>query len=934
MSARCLRVAASAAALLLLALAAGAAGPAPRGRPVEYQGHFSTFPSGMRLVVYERPSAPEFMFAVSYRAGASDEPAGKEGIAHVAEHLLFRSAPGVAGSPPIWDRLLSSGVRFNAFTDWDSTVLWEVGKPDQLDAMLTLEAGRMRDPLAGVAERDFLAEREVVVNEIRERVAEGSTSALLGLLMEASFPGHPYGRPIAGTVESVRRVGLDDVRAWMRGHFTPAHAVLVLSSPRPAPDAVRAVLARFGELAVPAGDLQVASVERVPPPFPPDPPDGAPLPVRHAQVLTPRLLVGWAVPGDYSGTTPQAFAAAQALQVVTGFRLGQPDARDMVLAERLHIVPLDGFSLILQAFDLRREEDAPKVLEFVKNQLIDLALARPLDALKHEMDAKLLTAVTVASRSFLLAQSYLEIEQLDAPAVAQFLRATRQPDYIGGFPRQVAATLSTSIDGYAAKYLTRKRAIAMLLLPDRNLPARAIAGQPATEVAPGVDVLDDAEARLLTTAGSVESIARPPGLDRAERRKLSNGLEVVVAKRGSLPIAEVRLLVRTDPEGGARVPPGLPRLALGSSRSHMDKIRWGKSWRVGADFRERLDADRLVLDFRGSAGNLPDILYDLGLWVNSISPDDRVFEHHRDTRALRLEATLRRPADRARTLLAARLFPDKPYGRTATPEGIRALEFRQTKRWIDQQLRPERATLLVVGDVEPMEDTWKRIETELGGWGKGDALPLAEGPAAAAPPSRRSVTLFDRPGATQAAIAVGLRLPAGAERDAAALEAVRWQLRFAIQQRLRVQEGVTYGVQVEPIRLALAEAVIVTTSVEQAAGGHALQRILESVQGLAGQPLAAAAAARARWQVARDYAFQFDTVRDVQDRLEESALFRLPPDHWERLATSIASLTAERIQAAARSLGPGNEVVVVVGDQNALLPQLKAAGYQVETPPP
>ena len=944
----------AATAALLFALAADAA-PQPTGRPIEYKGHFATFPSGMRLVVYERPGATEAMFAASYRVGASDEPKGKEGIAHLAEHLAFRAAPGAPGSPRLWDRILSSGVRFDAFTDWDSTVFWERGKPDQLDTLLAIEADRMRDPLAGVTQKEFLAEREVVVNELRERLDYDPLGTQFAWLLEASFPGHPYGRTIGGTVESVRGISLEDVRAWFREHYPPAHAVLVLWSPRPALEAARAVLERFGTLAVPDGGVSVPPVGRVPPPFPPDPPEGAPLPVRHATVTGPRLLVGWAVPGVYSRSTPQAFATERALSGILYGRFRQPDALEIVQDQRTFLVALDGLSVIVAQIDLRREEDAPRVLEMVKDQLILLTLAGqgPLaaqelqhggpatafelpqhyDALKGRALARYLTAVTVASRSLLLVENYLDIEQLYAPDIARYLRATGSPDSIGGFQRDVAATLSTLIDTYAAKYVTRKRTLAMLVVSDQNVAPRAVAAPaPRGATARREDFLDDGQAQLLSTAGPVESLARAPGLDKAERRRLANGLEVVVAKRGKLPIVEVRLVVRTDAEGGARVAPGLPLLALRSSSTALSNIHWGKSWMVGSSTEWWHDRDGLHLDLRAASGNLPDLLSDVSLWVDSFSVDSRVFEHGRDAWSAQLEAARAYPIPRARALLLRKLFPDHPYGRVPTPEGVRAIELGQVKRWLDEQIRPERATLLVVGDVEPLAETWKRIESELSGWKKGGGPPAPE-PASPAAQAGRSITLVDRPGATQAAILVGLLRSEGAGRDDAALAALRWQMEFELQRRIRVQEGDSYGVHVRRLRHVLADAFLVTTAVDQAATAHSLQRILGTVQSVAAEPPSPAAAARARWQVARDYAFQFDTVRDVQDHLEASAFLGLAPDHWEKLPAAIASLTPERMQAAARSLGPGREVVVIVGDRRVLGPQLQAAGYQVEAPP-
>jgi zinc protease len=67
----------------------------PLARPVAFRGAYEVFPSGLRLVVHEDPQASRVTVDVSYRVGATDEPAGKEGLAHLVEHLTFLARPGL-----------------------------------------------------------------------------------------------------------------------------------------------------------------------------------------------------------------------------------------------------------------------------------------------------------------------------------------------------------------------------------------------------------------------------------------------------------------------------------------------------------------------------------------------------------------------------------------------------------------------------------------------------------------------------------------------------------------------------------------------------------------------------------------------------------------------------------------------------------------------
>lgn len=151
-----------------------------------------------------------------------------------------------------------------------------------------------------------------------------------------------------------------------------------------------------------------------------------------------------------------------------------------------------------------------------------------------------------------------------------------------------------------------------------------------------------------------------------------------------------------------------------------------------------------------------------------------------------------------------------------------------------------------------------------------------------------------------------------------------------LQQRLRVEQGVSYGVQVTRLDRKRAAAVLVSAAVDRAAAAASLGTVLSTLRGLGESPVPLPTASWAAWQVARRYGFRFDTVAGAADALEELALEGRPPDWFERLPGSIAGLDPERLQAAARSLALGREAVVAVGDRGLLEPQLRRAGYQVE----
>lgn len=124
---------------------------------------------------------------VAYAGGAS---AGKPGLAHLVEHLLFRGG---------YDEALATiGATSNAWTDPDRLVTWAAAAPEHLDRLLQLERGR----LASVTEEDVRQELLVIAQEwsARDHLPERLAASL--------WPDHPYGRPVltplVATVAEVR----------------------------------------------------------------------------------------------------------------------------------------------------------------------------------------------------------------------------------------------------------------------------------------------------------------------------------------------------------------------------------------------------------------------------------------------------------------------------------------------------------------------------------------------------------------------------------------------------------------------------------------------------------------------------------------------------------------------------------------------------------
>lgn len=210
-----------------------------------------TLANGMQVVVVENHRAPIASHMVWYKVGAADEPAGKSGIAHLLEHLMFKGTPAVP--PGEFSKIVARhGGRDNAFTSSDYTGYFQNIAVDRLDLVMRMEADRMRNLF--LADADVLTERDVVQEERRSRT-DNNPAALLSERMEAAlFVNHPYRRPVIGWPDELANLTREDALAFYRRWYAPNNAILVVAGDVTVEDVRRMAETHYGPL-TPSLDL-------------------------------------------------------------------------------------------------------------------------------------------------------------------------------------------------------------------------------------------------------------------------------------------------------------------------------------------------------------------------------------------------------------------------------------------------------------------------------------------------------------------------------------------------------------------------------------------------------------------------------------------------------------------------------------------------------
>ena len=194
----------------------------PAGPPIE---NFQ-LANGMDVVVIPDHRAPVVTHMVWYRNGSADDPAGKSGIAHFLEHLMFK---GTSNHPQgEFSEIVSElGGQENAFTSQDYTAYYQRVPKEHLPVLMEFEADRMTNLV--LTDEVVTPERDVVLEERRMRTDSDPSSQLSEAVQAALYTHHPYGKPIIGWQHEIESLDRTDALTYYRRFYTPKNAILIIA---------------------------------------------------------------------------------------------------------------------------------------------------------------------------------------------------------------------------------------------------------------------------------------------------------------------------------------------------------------------------------------------------------------------------------------------------------------------------------------------------------------------------------------------------------------------------------------------------------------------------------------------------------------------------------------------------------------------------------
>jgi zinc protease len=181
--------------------------------------------NGLTVLSVRDNSSPSVSIHVWYDVGSKNDPPGRNGFAHLFEHIMFKSTKNMPAEN--MDRLTEDvGGNNNASTWDDFTDYYEVIPSNHLEVLLWAEAERMAN--LTVDEANFKSERAVVEEELRQSYLARPYGMFNYYLQSLSYTTSPYHRTTIGTLEDLDTATVKNVQDFHTTFYRPDNAYLIV----------------------------------------------------------------------------------------------------------------------------------------------------------------------------------------------------------------------------------------------------------------------------------------------------------------------------------------------------------------------------------------------------------------------------------------------------------------------------------------------------------------------------------------------------------------------------------------------------------------------------------------------------------------------------------------------------------------------------------
>ncbi|MCA1613462.1 MAG: insulinase family protein [Acidobacteria bacterium] len=917
----------------------------------------------MRVILHEDRSTPIVGVNLWYHVGSKDEVPGKTGFAHLFEHMMFQGSKNYDDDyfKPLQQ---IAGGTLNGSTNPDRTNYWEVVPSNFLELALFMEADRMGGLLDVLDRKKFLNQQEVVKNEKRQNYDNRPYGLVGARINETLYPkDHPYHWLTIGSLDDLTAASLDDVKDFFRRFYTPNNASLAIAGDFDPAEARALVEKYFGPIA------RGPEVKKVVAPQPKL--EGMKRVEWDDRVQLPRLYMIW-------HTTPQYTPEEPALDTLALILGGGKSSRlyKTLVYERQIAQSVSAFNNTGEMAGTLQIVATPKPGKTVAE--IEGAINEEIERLKEQPPtaAEIERAYNAREASFIYGIQGVGSFGGKNDQLNQYATYLGRPDYFQEDLARYRRVQAADVRRVAAQYLSDDRLVVTITprprggarttgaAPAPESPTQAAQGaQPATQPAAapaaaatqpaGTQAPSKTEAAATTPAGAAPPAASAPAakddkksgsleslmarlpkpkadpklkLPAVQRRRLSNGLEVLFVEHKELPVVNMNLILKSGAAADPAERPGLATLTADlldegtKTRNALDISNALSD--IGAQLSVGAGWDSTTASLTTLTRHLDralDIYADVLL--NPAFPEAD-FKRLRSSRLVSLQQQ-RDSADAiANNVYSSLLFGrGHPYGRSLSgdPRSTEAVAEGDVRAYYETHYRPNNAALVVSGDVTPAA-LLPKLERAFGSWKRGD-VPAVSLSAQTPAIGKTTIYLVDRPGAAQSVIQIGHVGVARSTPDYFPLLVMNTMLGGQFTSRLnlnlREDKGYTYGANSGFSYRRGAGPFTASAGVQTAVTKESVVEFMRELRGIRGErPVTARELELAKQAIIRGFPRGFETPGQIAGRLSDVVLNGLPDDYFNNYIARVQAVTLADVERVAQKyLDPSRMAVLVVGDR-------------------
>ncbi|HEX8617866.1 MAG TPA: pitrilysin family protein, partial [Thermoanaerobaculia bacterium] len=480
-----------------------------------------TLSNGLTVITRETPGTGVVAVNTWVKAGYFHEPDEVAGMAHLFEHMLFKSTKNFPRVEQIAEEIAAVGGATNAGTIYDTTNYYFVLPKEGFRRALDLQVDSIANPTFDPAE--LKKEAEVVIEE-SNRKRDNPPAMATELMFATAFEQHRMKRWRIGSNDVLRNIKRDDLHAFYETLYRPENMVLVVVGDVPHDEVMRGVEATFAK--IPRGKLAKKG----------GPAEPAQTAFRYGQssadLRQGYTAIGWHTPGVNHADN----AAIETLSLILAEGRSSRFFRNVISPEAASTASANNFTFEdVGLFGVQASFDEKNRAE------VDRRLIREIERIKASGPT---AAELQLARNLAESQTILGLQDVLGQANALGQAETRGGyRTLGSDLAELQAVTAQDVMRVARKYLTVEN-MTLYHYRAKGAPEQtreqalaavqaAMANAPATTTAAAAEITIDAK-----------PVRAARGMRAPEVSKLSNGATLIVEERSGAPVVTASVFFR------------------------------------------------------------------------------------------------------------------------------------------------------------------------------------------------------------------------------------------------------------------------------------------------------------------------------------------------------------------------------------------------------